>query len=171
MWIIDDVYFDPHDKTKLEIWKTVFAGQRTAIREAFTNIPFPGNMPVIICTNNKQNFIYWTKNPLFKHDATFIDLQEYIGPANTNKRQDSLGLGDSNKNIHIGSRLKEYYEKYDLEEFEGRPNKKRKQELDALDTINETITKLMLTQHQQHQQLQQHHQQQPHQHQENDHQS
>lgn len=76
--IMDDM--TPYTSQTKETWKALFSGEKTSIRDAYLNTEFNFNIPCILTTNNKNLFLNLMAEDEFKYQATFVQVQDYLGP-------------------------------------------------------------------------------------------
>jgi hypothetical protein len=104
--IIDDFVYQ--ESKHREIFKALISSEPTTIREAYMNYQFDHGLPTIICTNDRKFVDMASKSIYFKNDAYFTRIKEYMGPPNSNPKDDDV--------IHANKDFWEYLEEEEEEE-------------------------------------------------------
>lgn len=56
------------------MWKSLLCSSKTSIRTAYCNHLFPGELPVIVCTNDFNLFNLLSTDDLFKGQTYCLEL-------------------------------------------------------------------------------------------------
>ena len=67
-------------RNRPEMWKKLLSSQYVNVRDAYTNLNHPGNIPVIVTTNNESLFKSMIKSKTYAKECYFMHIPDFMGP-------------------------------------------------------------------------------------------